>query len=331
MSIRRLYLGVLLLLFAQGTQAQPATPDSTGYLHLTVNLDSVFVYLDDDYHTYWLVDSVAVLEMPARQVKVTLASSRSYDHEFYQQITPGDTATYSINLGTRINRKAFRRFSSYPVLLNNATLIVLTDEDSEILIDGQSVGWGLIKKDLEPGTYTVETRHPRAGDKKQQVRIAPNRPRLGIIELYNRPAKGRSRVLGVMPGFSQFYKGQSIKGVLFLGATLAGAGAAYLKHQSYVDENDVYESMLDQYVAASSEAAALQAGDAAEAQYDLVKKEADTRDVLIGATLGLYLINMIDAWIAPGSGFRSKPTGVDYFVGPVTTPTGSGVRLALRF
>jgi len=331
MKQRHLYLGVILLMLVQGAQAQPATPDSTGYLRLVVHLDSVFVYFNDDYHNYQRIDSVAVLELPAREHKITLASARAYDYEFYQAITPGDTATYSVRLSTRINPKAFYRYSSYPVLRTNATLMVFTDEDSEIFIDGQAAGRGMVKKDLEPGAYTVETRHPRAGDKKQQVHIVANRPRLVIVELYNRPTKGQSRALGIVPGASQFYKRQAIKGVLFLGVIAGGAAAAYLKHQSFVDENDRYEVMLSRYQSAFSEEDALRFGDEAEAQYDLTIKEADARDVLIGAAVGLYLLNMIDAWIAPGSGFRSKPSGIDYFVTPVTTPTGSGVRLALRF
>jgi len=167
MKQRHLYLGVILLMLVQGAQAQPATPDSTGYLRLVVHLDSVFVYFNDDYHNYQRIDSVAVLELPAREHKITLASARAYDYEFYQAITPGDTATYSVRLSTRINPKAFYRYSSYPVLRTNATLMVFTDEDSEIFIDGQAAGRGMVKKDLEPGAYTVETRHPRAGDKKQ--------------------------------------------------------------------------------------------------------------------------------------------------------------------
>ena len=93
--------------------------------------------------------------------------------------------------------------------------------------------------------------------------------------------------LSLIPGVGQFYKGDALKGSLFLGGcALGGAGVVFLESQRKAcisqqqQTHDV--NLLKQY-------------SADERNYSIA------RNIVIGITAALYLYNLIDAGAAPGA------------------------------
>lgn len=106
-------------------------------------------------------------------------------------------------------------------------------------------------------------------------------------------------LMSVFPGAGQFYKGDALKGGLFLGGcVVGGAGIVFLESQrkafatSREQTHDV--NLIKKYAANE-------------------KNLSIARNVTIGITAALYLYNLIDAAVAPGARrLVVSPAGVSY-------------------
>lgn len=105
--------------------------------------------------------------------------------------------------------------------------------------------------------------------------------------------------MSVIPGVGQYYKGDPVKGSLFMGGCLVtGIGAFFLENQ-----RQAYKNQLSQ-----------------THDINLIRKLsaneqncATARNVTIGLAAAAYLYNLIDAAIAPGARkVKVKPGGVNF-------------------
>lgn len=105
--------------------------------------------------------------------------------------------------------------------------------------------------------------------------------------------------MSIIPGVGQFYKGDVLKGSLFLGGCAAtGAGVVFLESQRKACRNQLSQTHDINRIRSLS---------ADEQNY------AIARNVTIGVTAALYLYNLIDAAIAPGARrVRVTSGGVNY-------------------
>lgn len=105
--------------------------------------------------------------------------------------------------------------------------------------------------------------------------------------------------MSVIPGVGQFYKGDPVKGSIFMGGCVAtGVGAFFLENQRQACENQLSQTHDINMIRKLS---------ADQQNY------ATARNVTIGITAALYLYNLIDAAIAPGARrVKVKPGGVNF-------------------
>lgn len=92
----------------------------------------------------------------------------------------------------------------------------------------------------------------------------------------------------IIPGWGQMYKGDWLKGGLFMGGTVALAGGALFTHmQSSIYDRKVYEA------GGKEEAMRIYANRA--------RNFGTARNVCLGGLAALYVYNIIDAFVAPGA------------------------------
>lgn len=92
----------------------------------------------------------------------------------------------------------------------------------------------------------------------------------------------------VIPGWGQMYKGDWLKGGVFMGGTVALAGGALFTHlQSNIYDRKVYEA------GGKEEAMRVYANRA--------RNFGTARNVCLGGLAALYVYNIIDAFVAPGA------------------------------
>ena len=121
----------------------------------------------------------------------------------------------------------------------------------------------------------------------------------------------------LIPGWSQIYKGNTLKGLCMLsGCVVGGIGALFCENQ----RSDYKNKMKEQPQFAQT--------------YNTKANNYETaRNICIGAAAAIYVWNIIDAIAAKGaSRIVVRPSNGSYFsVHPVAAPTSVGVSMAYNF
>lgn len=157
-------------------------------------------------------------------------------------------------------------------------------------------------------------------------------PAAGMVALASDAVVLRSRSDAVyrsllLPGWGQFYNRQPAKAWLVIGTELALGGAALGYHLAA-------QSAYDRYTRASTPAQ-LGASPSAEAQrlYDDAASRYRTRNWLLVAFGGVWLLNVADAWFSGVDGERMLAGGVAEApaLAPAAFPGGAGAVATIRF
>ncbi|MGH7595227.1 MAG: DUF5683 domain-containing protein [bacterium] len=304
-----------------------------GHLKIFTNFDTIYIVVDGDFNQYRPLANGDSIKLAVGIRKITLVSRVTLDYEFDVDIKENVTIERRFSLGKVTNYLVYNAHSSYPKLYWRANLMIYTDDESDILIDGKSVGPGYVMLDLKAGTYKATTKHPLAGKTTTSITVRSNR--LTIAEMYNKPKKTTARLLSVLPGWSQYYQKETMEGLMIGTATVVGLGLAYKFHQDYNKNNVDYLEFRDQYSKAQTEPEALRLGNKAETSFRAAEKAANIRDILLYSALGIYIYNLIDGWNAPKSGYLSAKESRKFIPQKVFRPFFSknavGVFLSVKF
>ncbi len=278
--------------------------DTFGYLTFATNIDSFYVFINKDPKTHKSVTKHDTLKLSAGLGTLTIASPANRDHTIEIYIRQNTITEYSIEFMGSLNSKGLIANSSYPRFQLQANLVIVTDKESFIFIDGNRVGQNYIRIDTLAATYLIQTKHQYAGNSKKTVHVKSDR--LEIVEMFNKPHRSITFALGLVPGLSQYYLGQKLKGTFLFTATTAVLGLAYKYQQDFNSNNSSYNVVRSIYQLADSEQKAVQLGDEAEALFNLAKQSARKRDIFFGTFISIYIINIIDVLKPPESGYRDE-------------------------
>jgi hypothetical protein len=311
---------------AQHTEDIPV--DSLGYLVLSLPTDSAFIVVDGDFARPRLItpsDSLLPLPTGERHLLVASRTDRDFSLSVYIKRDTTHVVGYSY-ARQRLSLTDRLANSSYPRIVWNANLVVHTDPYAEIYVGREVVGTGVAHVDLAPGVHRVTTVDPEGRARSRRVTVTDDR--MVLSELYLRPYRPTYRLLAIVPGGSQFYRGQRVRGSI---AATVVAGLSFAAVRAETDVRDLtaeFEWVSFQYRSARSETTAWEFGNRADALYEDIGLARQRRNVLIGAAVGAYVVQVIDAIRRPPNGFRS-PRGSAYLFEPVVAPDGAGVRLRI--
>lgn len=135
------------------------------------------------------------------------------------------------------------------------------------------------------------------------------------------PAIRRSMVL---PGWGQFYKGQSTKGKVLLGAAGLTTGLAIYGYLQRDSRLDAYQEARADYLAAVSGAEINRTYAIYQEKTDAVRRSENLRDFGFYALIGVYVFNVVDAAL----GFPLTKANMQVRAGNLST---GQIRLALSF
>lgn len=326
-------LGLLLCMFAVGSPAvaqhtNDVRADSVGYLLLRLPVDSAFVVVDGDFARALLVTPTdSVLALPAGGRRIVLSSRTDRDFRTTLLVPHDSMRVVSFSFQPQI--LSFRdrlEHSSYPRIVWRANLAVHTDPDAEIRIGEEMVGVGIAHLELAPGVHRVTTVDPNGRARSRRITVTDDR--MVLAELYLRPHLPTYRAFALVPGGAQFYRGQPVRG------GIAAAVVAGLSFAAVRAETDVRGLTADfdwvslRYRSALSETTAWELGNRADALHEDIGLAKHRRNVLVGAAVGAYVVQVVDALRRPPGGFRS-PRGAAYLFEPVVEPDGAGVRFRI--
>lgn len=305
------------------TTLNDSTARRFGFVTLSTNLANFIVVLDEVYSSPIYAVNNDTLRVPVGKHRILITSDRTLDYESDHEISPDTIVSISIGFDTSRSTTQLRRLSSYARIVRKGTLEVVTDEDSDILLNREFMGRGYAIIDAPAGPHLLVTRHPGLGEKEQTVIAKKNR--LARIELYNRPTKMFMLTSCLVPGLNQFHKNENVKGVAILLLSAGSLGAGYAYGNVFKEKNDAYSKSLDAYEKATTETDAARLGSEVSDRYDAVLKTSRIRNGFFLIAAAVFVYNVIDAFSEPEYGYR-KPREIPF---AVSWESGDQFRLSL--
>ncbi len=285
------------------------------YLKVVTNTDSLYVRSTDYENSIRRIASGdSILYKPGNRM---ISISHPFAEEFKTREVIEEGKTTVIE-----HRFRLREPSTVTLSDNLATrphygsnLIIVSDDDSEININGEYLGLGAVKLNYRTGPVDVLINNPSTGKQSYSGNIT-NLPaeKAIVINAYTKPVKSLSQVLGILPGLSQWYKRQRLKSALISGGFLALGGITMERNAQYNREISEFNRIKRLYNRADTEERALEFGMQLENQHSITKRVDNQRIVFLGLTSIVYMYNLYDALFnEPKSGFRKKTDIGFYF------------------
>ena len=177
--------------------------------------------------------------------------------------------------------------------------IIYTDDISEIYLNDEFLGKERVALKLTQQFNTLRIENPYRGSIDIEI---TKEPYLQILEPYKKPTKRIAQTVSLVPGFSQGYKRQYLKGAAFLVCNVFAFNLYLNAMDEYSSEKDHFNVLVAQYNATKSEQTARELGNQIEALQGEIKNLDARKNLFLGTTIGLYVLNIFDA-------LRSKPKG----------------------
>ena len=200
------------------TQGQTASALTYGYIKFILPeyySEYFYVVIDDDYEHYTQISGTDNLMVPVGQEKMTLITENYDDYTINISIVKDDTSTCQVFFSRTDSPYHNLFFSSYSWIVTGINIIIYTDEDSEVYINGELKGSGMVKANFSLGKYEIITKHKLAGTTRRNLTIASKR--VHYLKMFNKPDKNTSEWYSLFPGASQLYKGEKVKGPIISG------------------------------------------------------------------------------------------------------------------
>jgi len=328
-----------LLIFstiALSATAQNSTPHSDatdaefGYVMFSTEADSFFVVVNGDFNDPKFIESADTdnLKLETGTNYLTLIKPYHFDFNVNTDITADSTQTLDVNLRKFRDNERNKYSSSYPRLAWGGRVMVQSDSDTELFINGESAGLGMVVLN-EPDSYEISGKSFDGTTFRRTLEVTDD-PEFEIIDFYYRPDRRRAIEFSFIPGASQIYKRQRLKAGLFIGLTTTTIALALNERRKFIDADNRYaETGLD-YVFETNPRRTLMLGNRLE-ELDVERNRyLRNRNRFFAGLAAVYVVNVIDGLRRPRMGFREGVT-FDPYLDFEQGSTAAGISLRGNF
>ncbi len=275
-----------------------------GHVKFSSEVDSFYVIVNRDFTEpsfiqYADIDS---LKLEAGVQHLTIIKPYHFDVRFRTEIVADSTRRIGLNLREFRDNQRNKEQSSYPRLVWGGVAMILSDSDTELIINGEPAGIGMTIIE-EPGTYEISRKTFDSRLSSTNITISDD-ARFEVIDFYYRPDQNRARVLSFIPGGSQIYKRQFLKAGAFIGLTAVTGVLALNERSKFQDADSRYYQVGIAYNSETNPQRALELGNRFEELDRERNRYARNRNRLLGGLAAVYTVNIIDGFLRPKSGYR---------------------------
>jgi hypothetical protein len=286
--------------------AQSRDSGNVGFARFVFPLpvDSFYVIVNGDYEHFQKMRSTTSLSLPEGIVALTVVTEKYEDSQFNIEIAGG--ATIDVPVSFVIPDKAGSALfnSSYTWITRRVNVEIRTDDDSKIWINDRLAAKGTRQLDIPDGPCKIETRHPSGARTKKNISVTSRE--FKAVEMYNKPLRSHALIYSLVPGASQLYKKQTVKGIVSAGLLTAAAALSIQYYLAFRDDNSEYAFYRSRYERENTNLA-VSYGDLVQKYFDSAESNAKKRDTFLMITLGVYAVNLLDGLISrPEAGYRSN-------------------------
>lgn len=304
------------------------------YLKVISNVDSLYVNTNNNNNvkdTFYIASGDSILLPPGLR-NITLSHQNSIERKIQQYVQHSSTTTikYDFKLVEQTVDVLSDNIATKPRY--NSNFIVVSDEDSDIIVNERHYSKGVISLDLKTGPVNVFIKNPYSGVSifKGTVSNTLNEKAV-IIDAYTKPRISTSRFFSVFPGGSQIYKQQKLKGYTILSSFLLSGYLTLQKNKQYDEELKTFRTIYFEYNRAFDEQTAIELGNQLEQQHQVVKEKDNQRITLFAIMGAIYAFNLYDAiFTKPNGGYRTK-TDIDFYLDNKVVDNNRYTALSLRY
>ncbi|MBD3615128.1 MAG: hypothetical protein HUJ22_01050 [Gracilimonas sp.] len=284
------------------------------YLKVNTNTDSFYVQSSNNRNGILRIASGdSILYQPGNRL---IRISHPYSKEWSTRKTIEEGKTTVIEHNFDLMEPSIETLSANIATKPHygSNLFIVSDDDSEIIIDGEEIGSGAVKLNYRTGPVHVSINNSKTGKHAFTDKITNiSSEKAVVINAYTKPLRSYSRMYGVFPGASQWYKRQKLKSALISGGFLVLGGITLQRNNLYNQELSEFNRIEKLYSAADTEERALKLGDQLEDQQEVTKRVDNQRIAFFSLTSLLYVFNLYDAFFdVPESGFQEK-TDIEFY------------------
>tara|TARA_R110000868_G_scaffold378658_7_gene644212 strand:+ start:7009 stop:7908 length:900 start_codon:yes stop_codon:yes gene_type:complete len=234
MKITKKFLLLLIILITSLISSFGIAQDSDlGHLKINVNLPEPFyVVINSNLEQAQKVDSGIVIDLRSGIYDLTIVSKFIDDYSFKVQIKPNKLTTYSHTFKVfRIDHK-----SSFKQIENQENLVISTDPESSIYLNGEFVGKHFASMLVNPSTYQVKVTHPSHGSLEQKVEV--DWAETEYFSKYNQPQNNYSSSTYLFPGAGYIITEQKDKAIFtYLSMALLAGSYFSIDHKIRTQSN----------------------------------------------------------------------------------------------
>ncbi|MFA5669484.1 MAG: hypothetical protein WC967_09570 [Balneolaceae bacterium] len=285
------------------------------YLKVLSNVDSLFVSTSVySNQVQKIASGDSILVKPSTRA-IYLSHRKSIQKEFKTQFSDSSTTTIShdfkLNSPTAVSLSD--NIATKPAY--NANLIVVSDHDSDIIVNEVYRGTGAIKINQETGPVDVTIVNKNTGKHffTSQV-LNTDFEKAVVVNTYTKPNVFTTRFFTLFPGASQMYKRQKLKGYALSSAFLLSGAFAIVKHNVYKSELSEFNSLQERYEHTTNPSYAIEIGDKVEKQHKIVTNRDNERRALFTLAGLIYAFNLYDGLFTKPKGGFQKNTDIDFYL-----------------
>lgn len=293
----------------QAAQVDTSVTDTTsqkfGYIQFRVEPDTAYLYAGQNFEDPVILTDSTWFTLPVGSHRFLIFGEMIPDRRLNLNVQENDTLVYKIQVPEKT--PSDRSFATYAAHTWDANLMVFSDDETLISIFGTDhFSYGSLRANLEPGVHRV--RFESSSGQNYELFLEVNSYQLKTYEKYFKPIEANARLAGVIPGASQFYKQQHLKGISAIALMGVTAGLTFYYDSKLSSGNDELFDIRQQYIQANSEQLALELGN----QLDEIRNEVtgykNRRNVFRIAAILVYAASFVDAFREPENGFAKKRT-----------------------
>ena len=307
------WLAVLSICATHSVLSQPDSVivDSAN-ITFKFNVDEALLILNNQFDEARFVKNDEKITTKAGLTSVKLSIIHDYLFEEQFELNPDTNIVVTHNFQhLPLTQKVLDyNYAARKILGYN--LIVITDDESFISINADSIGTGFTALNVETQEtdLTLENQnHEMSLYYDNFSKINTSSYSLRVIQRYMTPDKRQSKLLSVIPGYSQAYKYEFNKAIairLGLGVSLVGLTTFQVL---YKNEKKDFDNNFLRYTNSTVESEVTELGNTLDDQKTTLDSFAKIRNISMISALTIYAYNLIDGiFHYPKNGYRkTKP------------------------
>ncbi|MFY0696299.1 MAG: hypothetical protein JXR11_00445 [Balneola sp.] len=299
----KIIIPILLLLFVvnNGLLAQDVNDSldnkDSGKLVISTNLEEFYVVIDHDIKGFQKISSGDTLELKKGIHSITLVWETIRDYEFSIFINPNEVAEKNLTIYQFSNAIS----NSFQLLENRENVSIATDKNSEIFINGESIGTEQATLFLNPGKYDLFISNPDHGSLNKTLRV--DYLEYSTLARYNQHPNPIPSYAKLIPGLSYLSSRQTKKAALTYSTLTLFAGAFISNNRQYKEKRELFDVQNKAYLeTVSGQEATLRYNEAQNTLDEMESINLKRNFLFISASV-LYAITTIDAFKKPKEGY----------------------------